>query len=96
MSFYAALKVYTEQLIQAVEAADVETITKVCRDGTQLVRDNTPLTEKDVKVVSQFTEAHTLAESTVKQVRDKLSLDVGKATNARKGIKRYKGVSGNV
>lgn len=96
MSYHAELADYTDKLNQAIEAIAVEDIVDICRSATALIKKNEPLTLEDQDIVTQFAKSHAAAESLVKEVRDKLVVEAGRSKNARKGIKKYKGVSNNV
>ncbi|TBR38284.1 hypothetical protein CBF23_012325 [Marinomonas agarivorans] len=96
MSYHAELSDYTQQLSSAIEEMDIEKIMSVCQQAVSLIRSNEPVTLADQQPIMEFADKHAVAESLVKEVRDRLSLEVGRSKNARKGIQKYRGVSGNV
>lgn len=96
MSYHTALVDYTNKLNSAIESMDVEKIVSICQQAVALIKQHEPMTLADKDVVTEFTKSHAVAETLLKEVRERLLLEAGRSKNARKGIQKYKGVSSNV
>lgn len=96
MTYHATLENYTNELNEAIELVDIEKVERVCREAIALIKKNEPLQESDRGLVEKFANSHSLAESLLINIKNKLVTEAGRSKHARKGIKQYKGVSSNV
>lgn len=96
MEYHQALEDISFKIDAAIALVDIPLVLSLCQQGIKLVQDNEPPQKKDLPLLSQFQQSHSNAQEFITQARDKLKGALSKSKHARKGIKKYKGISSNV